>query len=624
MVAGAIAVPRTGQVTGYATGDDGDIQAGVAWPANRFRVVHADGAGLCPDQSTDCDGNPSTDVVEDRLTGLVWARDFMLSGYHHMLWLYPIQYVESTLDEGAGLAGYHDWRVPNVLEMRSLYHAAEPNLPSWLAGYGFVNTDGNFARLWTSTSCAHQPANAWMVDIYGQALSSAKTETSNRTFLPVRGGTRAPAPVRQSGQNQCYDQAGTVIGCTTKYYRYQDGAVQAGVPWPDPRFTNPDGSTPVSGPVVRDRLTGLEWTTDANLSGTEVVWADAFEVIETQLNDPSVGGHDDWRVPNLNELTTLLDYSLFSPALPAGHPFTGVQSQSTYWSSTTSPVDPMAAGTARVSGVGAGQLGWSSRGSGASVWGVRGEPDGDGDGHVDRLDSCPAVPNPWQDDADSDGEGDLCDPCPSDSLDGCWWGGNAAAEVAAAAGATLWTADGALRLEVEPGDLPADATLAVTRLLPPGQVDLVAAAEPGLGVPVALFELTPNGIVFSSPVAITVRLDVSSLDDLQRANLNLYHQDGGGTFAALPGSACTVAEKPSGPSPPPARWSSRGSRPTGFSLPSTATATGSPTTTAEWPTTARTTPTRTRPTATVMGSATRASHTGRWGSPSRAPAPEWW
>lgn len=50
------------------------------------------------------------------------------------------------------------------------------------------------------------------------------------------------------------------------------------------------------------------------------------------LTDGSVAG--DWRLPNHNELTSLLDLGAFNPALPAGHPFTNFV-VSYYWSSTT-------------------------------------------------------------------------------------------------------------------------------------------------------------------------------------------------------------------------------------------------------------------------------------------------
>ncbi|KJU84362.1 conserved hypothetical protein, secreted, partial [Candidatus Magnetobacterium bavaricum] len=34
--AGTVNLPQTGQTTSYATGDDGTIRAGVAWPSPRF------------------------------------------------------------------------------------------------------------------------------------------------------------------------------------------------------------------------------------------------------------------------------------------------------------------------------------------------------------------------------------------------------------------------------------------------------------------------------------------------------------------------------------------------------------------------------------------------------------
>ena len=47
--------------------------------------------------------------------------------------------------------------------------------------------------------------------------------------------------------------------------------------------------------------------------------------------DGSVAG--DWRLPNLREMQSLMDYGQYAPALPAGHPFFNVESL--YWTSTT-------------------------------------------------------------------------------------------------------------------------------------------------------------------------------------------------------------------------------------------------------------------------------------------------
>jgi hypothetical protein len=47
----------------------------------------------------------------------------------------------------------------------------------------------------------------------------------------------------------------------------------------------------------------------------------------------------DWRLPNVKELQSLIDFGTFFPALPPGHPFSGVQS-TFYWSSTTNADHP--------------------------------------------------------------------------------------------------------------------------------------------------------------------------------------------------------------------------------------------------------------------------------------------
>ena len=53
---------------------------------------------------------------------------------------------------------------------------------------------------------------------------------------------------------------------------------------------------------------------------------------QCDLRDGSVAGQ--WRLPSQEEWETLIDKSVRNPALPSGHPFTSVQSNY-YWSSTT-------------------------------------------------------------------------------------------------------------------------------------------------------------------------------------------------------------------------------------------------------------------------------------------------
>lgn len=130
-------------------------------------------------------------------------------------------------------------------------------------------------------------------------------------------------------------QAGTVqlpkTSQMTSYGVGDDGYYQKGVAWPSPRFTNNgDGS-------VTDNLTGLFWLKNANCFNTQpwtiaLTSANSLASGSCGLTDGSAAG--DWRLPNRRELSGLVDRSHSSPALTAGHPFTGVQSDF-YWTSST-------------------------------------------------------------------------------------------------------------------------------------------------------------------------------------------------------------------------------------------------------------------------------------------------
>ena len=107
-----------------------------------------------------------------------------------------------------------------------------------------------------------------------------------------------------------------------------------------PRFTdNGDGT-------VTDNLMGLIWLKDADCFGFRN-WPNALSDSNTLasgscgLSDGSVAG--DWRLPNFRELHSLIDYGQFVPALPPGHPFSGVQD--IYWSSSSAEIIPVSAWT---------------------------------------------------------------------------------------------------------------------------------------------------------------------------------------------------------------------------------------------------------------------------------------
>ncbi len=111
-----------------------------------------------------------------------------------------------------------------------------------------------------------------------------------------------------------------------------DGAWRAGVAAPAPRFTdNMDGT-------VSDALTGLTWLRDAGCLpasdwATAVAAARALAAGQCGLVDGSGAGQ--WRLPNVNELDSLVDLARAAPALPAGHPFVNTAGSALWWSSTT-------------------------------------------------------------------------------------------------------------------------------------------------------------------------------------------------------------------------------------------------------------------------------------------------
>jgi hypothetical protein len=154
---------KTGQTTSYSSGDDGDLEKGVFWPVPRF-TDHGNG------------------TITDNLTGLMWTKNADLAG-GTKFWQGALDYVKS-INSGAGLGGYHDWRLPNRKELFSLIDHSKwvPALP---ASHPFQNVQSDY--YWSSTTSAYSTDSAWFVYMwYGAVYASSK---SGRNFVwPVRSG----------------------------------------------------------------------------------------------------------------------------------------------------------------------------------------------------------------------------------------------------------------------------------------------------------------------------------------------------------------------------------------------------------------------------------------------------
>jgi hypothetical protein len=81
--------------------------------------------------------------------------------------------------------------------------------------------------------------------------------------------------------------------------------------------------------AVLDRETGLVW--ERTPSPEPTTWRGA----QTSCNEfVTIGNRLGWRLPTVNELASLIDVSRSDPALPAGHPFNGVQVSGYYFTAT--------------------------------------------------------------------------------------------------------------------------------------------------------------------------------------------------------------------------------------------------------------------------------------------------
>ncbi|MBI5096612.1 MAG: DUF1566 domain-containing protein, partial [Nitrospirae bacterium] len=326
-------LPQTGQTTCYdstgavipctGTGQDGDIKAGAPWPNPRF---------------TD-NGNGT---VTDNLTGLMWTKDANLMytrdpsfdtedgipGDGAVRWQKALDYVKKLNAES--YLGYTDWRLSNIRELESLVNDEQsPSL--WLEAQGFSNVQSLF--YWSSTSDIGNASTAKVLfmafgetNINDKSYGGSPYNNYGNYVWPVRSGQSQSLgssiiQLPRTGQTTCYDSAGSMIPCAGTG---QDGNIQAGVPWPDPRFT-----ISADGYCVTDNLTSLMWVSSPD--SVLRTWQQTLDY----ANDFTLCGYSDWRLPNRKELYSLIDFSRYNPALPSSHPFGNIQGGSPYWSSTS-------------------------------------------------------------------------------------------------------------------------------------------------------------------------------------------------------------------------------------------------------------------------------------------------
>jgi hypothetical protein len=283
-------IPDTGQTKCYD--DEGEIPC--PQPGEPFYGQDAHfGNNLHSYTKLDAYGNdlpdtaPSWVVVRDNATGLIWEVKTDDSSIHDKDTMY--NWDDAVLYcEDLSLGGFADWRIPTVIELSCLI-AREKYDPSINSTY-FPNTVSE--DYWSSTASASVLGYVWHVDFYDGSTSLIGKSYGGRSHVrAVRGG-------------QC--------GLFNNFIDHGDGTV-----------SNTD--------------TGLMW--QKNTAPGTFNWQQALSYCESL----TLAEYDDWRLPNVNELQSLVDYSRYNPSINTGFFPDTVSSTDipspNYWSSTTNVYD---------------------------------------------------------------------------------------------------------------------------------------------------------------------------------------------------------------------------------------------------------------------------------------------
>ena len=226
---------------------------------------------------------------------------------------------QNNYGSATGLCGFTDWRVPDLLELSTIVNKGVSN-PAVDTHY-FPNTVAN--SYWTAMPKIYTSGTTW----YFKALSlnfkygtdSISTRTTGYRLRLVRGGIEAYAqsyPVATSGAGQ------TVLNYIPNI-------------WHESRYTVHNNGT------VTDTYTDLMWqvcsegqswvsaaVATCNDSTTTHTWQQALQVADSS----SFASYSDWRLPNIEELRSLVAFDRFDPSINLD--IFPSSSTSSYWSSS--------------------------------------------------------------------------------------------------------------------------------------------------------------------------------------------------------------------------------------------------------------------------------------------------
>ena len=240
-----------------------------------------------PDTALHVDLFGDWSMTRDNITGLVWQIKTENTMNDTYSWTDARDVFISDLNRDMS-GGYSDWRLPTVKELSSIVDSGvlSEQISPKIDEFWFPNTTHISNRpYWTAdiVKSSSSLKYAWCVN-----FNTGLTET---TFTHIYDGR--PVYAVRSGQ----------------YYISN-------------LVDNEDGT-------VTDQNTGLMWQKET--APDTYNWEQALAYAQN-LN---LAGHYDWRLPNINELHTLVDYSRENPAVFQAFANDTVVGSNIYWSSTS-------------------------------------------------------------------------------------------------------------------------------------------------------------------------------------------------------------------------------------------------------------------------------------------------
>ena len=296
----------TGSITSWAWNFGDGATSTAQNPAHSYSAAGSYAVQLTVNGST---STSQTITVSSDTTAPVIS-SFALPSFASSLTV-PISYLVAS--DATGVTGYMVKETSNApLASDSDWSATAPT------SYTFASAGSKILYVWVK-----------------DAAGNVSTSLTSSVLITISQGVSGSDKLAKTGQTICYNTAGTVVACAGSGH---DGELKAGVAWPVPRFTDNGNGT------ITDKLTGLVWLKNASCFGTQN-WTTAVNNARTLANgscgltDGSSAGQ--WRLPNVNELQSLIDISHEGPALVTGHPFTNFQGYD-FWSSSSSAPYPNA------------------------------------------------------------------------------------------------------------------------------------------------------------------------------------------------------------------------------------------------------------------------------------------